>query len=622
MASDKADRRERPFLPLLTCLFLLALSLPADEIPYAWTGIERVVAVADLHGDYEQFVYILAHPQVGLIDNDLRWTGGKAHLVQLGDVADRGTQARRIYELIMRLENEAAAAGGLVHMLLGNHEEMNITGIALDYPGYVLPEQFVSFLPDDFRKAREAEYINTLPPDKRKHAEIEGLDVTTDQAVYDFWKKIIDGKDSEARRAYVLGFNDAVGDWLLKKNTVVRINGVVYVHGGISEAISKWPLREINTVVRTELAYFQGAMRNPQRTTRAFRPKLVYNPEGPLWFRGLAESGKAAQAEVDRILANLEAKAMVIGHNYFSYKGGRSPVVEKKDVARFEDKVWIMDTGISGSYSGSYGGVPSALIYENGEFRLWGETEEVAARSGIKPPPPKPLTRREMETFLRTAAVTGRGPGPGGRTDAWMLTLESRDVVLPALFKYVDRRRPEPLADSYRYELAAYSLSKYLDVGFVPPIVERTVEGIPGAVQVFVPNAMSEAERKETKAALPDPDAFEKAMADLLVFQSLAYDDCHNEKDTLISRDDGRVYRVDFSEAFAPEKSIPARCPILRCSRLLFRKLRAWDDKTVAEYVGQFLDPQEAAALNARRHAVVRAIELRIRMSGERNVLF
>jgi hypothetical protein len=612
----------RPFPLLLTFLLLLALALPAEEIPYAWTGVDRVVAVADIHGDYEQFVYILAHPQVAIIDNDLRWTGGRAHFVQLGDVADRGPDARKIYEMLMRLEKEAAAAGGLVHMLLGNHEEMNITGIALDYPSYVTVEQFVSFLPGDFRKAREAEYAKTLPPDERKRALIEGFDVAADQGIYEYWQKVITGKDPEARRAYVLGFNDAVGDWLLRKNTVVKINDVIYVHGGLSEAFSKWPLREINTVVRTELAYFQGVMRNPQQTSRAFRPKIVYNTEGPLWFRSLAETGKAAQSEVDRILANLGAKAMVIGHNYFSYKGGRSPVVAKANVARFQDKVWIMDTGIAGSYSGSYGGVPSALIYEKGEFRLWGETEEVAARSGIRPPPLKPMTHREMETFLRTAAITGRGPGPGGRTDAWRLSLDSRAVVLSALFKYVDRRRPGPLADSYRYDLAAYALGKYLDVGFVPPIVERTVEGIPGAVQIFVPNAMSAVERKETNAALLDAEAFEEVMADLLVFQNLAYDDCHNERDTLISRDDGRVYRIDFSEAFAPEKGLPARCPILRCSRLLFRKLQAWDDMTVAEYVGRYLDPQEIAALNARRRAVVHAIEIRVRMAGERNVLF
>jgi len=615
MAIRKQVRWGERLIFAALALAVLACLAPAAEIPYEWTGVDRVVAIADIHGDYERFVYILAHPQVGLIDHDLHWIGGKAHFVQLGDVVDRGPYPRRIFEMLMRLEKEAAAAGGMVHMLLGNHEEMNITGIALDYPGYVSPEQFVSFLPEDYRREKELEYIQSLPAEDRKKAEAEGLDIFVDFGLREFWQEVLDAKDPDARRIYVLGFNEAVGDWLIRKNAIIKINGVVFVHGGISEALSRWPLREINTVIRTELEYFQGIMRDPHRTARAFKPRLVYDPESPLWFRGLAESGKATQADVDRILANLGAKAVVIGHNFFSYRGGRSQVISKELVARFEDKVWVMDTGIA---KGSYGGVPSALIYENGEFRLWGESEEVAAKSGIKPPPLKPLTRREMETFLRTAAITGRGPGPGGRTDAWLLTMTSGDVVIEALFKYVDRRRPEPLADSYRYELAAYALNKYLDVGFVPPIVERTVEGIPGAVQVFVPNAMSEAERKDKRIEPPDPGEFDRAMADLLVFQSLAYDDCHNDLDTLIRLDTGKIYRVDFSEAFAPEKGLPARCPILRCSRLLYRKLNGWNDKTVADYVGRFLNPQETAALNARRQAIIRMIK----MSGERNVLF
>ena len=611
------------FAVLAACLLslLLAFVLPrvdaAEEIPYAWTGIDRVVAVADLHGDYRSFVFILAHPQIGLVDKNLRWVGGKTHLVQLGDILDRGPEARKIFDLLIRLEKEAEAAGGMVHVLLGNHEEMNITGIALDYPNYVTVEQFVSFLPEERRKAREAEYIKALSPGERRRAEIEGLDIATDDGLADFWRRIMAEKRPEDMRAYVLGFNAAVGDWLLSKNTIIKINGVVYVHGGINEEMSKWPLREINTVMRSELAYFQSIMRNPRSVTRAFKPKLVYNSEGPLWFRGLAEK-KNIQAEVDRILANLDAKAMVIGHNYFDYRGGASTSLTRDLVSRFQDKVWIMDTGISGSY----GGVPSALIYEGGEFQVWGETEEVAARSGVKVPAIQPLTRREIEMFLRTAGIAHRGPGPGGRTDAWKLTLESQGVELQALFKYIDRRRPAPLADSYRYELAAFALDKYLDTGFVPPIVERTVENTPGGLQLFIADALSEAERKAQNIPPVDPEAHEKAMADLLVFQNLAYDDCGNERDTLIVRDSGRVYRVDFSEAFAPVKGQLPGCAIRRCSRVLYNKLRGWNDKTASDYLGRFLSPDETAALNARRRLVVRAIQMQIKMAGEQNVLF
>jgi len=618
MRTRTGGRRPLGAFFLLTALAFLPILSSAAEIPFEWTDIERVVAVADLHGDYDRFVFILAHPQIALIDADLHWTGGKTHLVQLGDVLDRGPRAKQILDLIMRLEKEAAAAGGMVHMVLGNHEEMNITGIALDYPGYVTVEQFVSFLPEEFRREREAAYIKTLPEGDREKVLIEGLDIYAEPGLAEFWAKVMAAKDPEALRAYVLGFNQAYGDWLVRKNTVIRINDVIYAHGGISEKLSKMPMGEINQTMRSELEFFQGRMRNPQAYSKPFHPKLVYDPDSPLWFRGLATKNEAAaEAEIDRTLANLRARAMVIGHNYFNNLPRGSGVVTKALVSRFNDKIWIMDTGISGSY----GGVPSALIYDRGDFTVWGETEELAQRSGIRPPPPKPLSRREMETFLRTAAISGRGPGIGGRTDAWRVTLESRGVVLPALFKYIDRPRPDPLADSYKYDLAAYLLSKYLGLSYVPPIVERTIEGVPGALQTFVGGAVSLAERREAKADPEDPEAFDRAMADLVVFQALVFDDCRNERDTLIDGE-GRIYRVDLSEAFAPGKGQAPGCSIRRCSRLLYGRLRAWENKTVAGYLGRYLRKDEIDALNERRTAIVRQIRMMIRSQGEATVLF
>ncbi len=607
-------------LLLLGSAFVLAARLSAaEDIPYQWTGVERVVAVADLHGDFDRFAFILAHPQIGLVDEELHWIGGKAHLVQLGDVLDRGPRAKDILDLIRRLQGEAAAAGGAVHMILGNHEEMNITGIALDYPDYVPVEQFVAFLPADFRRQREAEYLKKLPAGERERAQIEGLDINANEGLAEFWRKVLAGKDAEARRAYVLGFNEAYGDWIVRLNTVIKIDDVVYAHGGISEAISRWPLREINQVMRRELEFFQGRMRNPQDYAKPFHPRLVYDPDSPLWFRGLAtRNGAAAQAEVERTLANLGAKAMVIGHNYFQFNAGSSAIIERSNVSRFQDKVWIMDTGISGSY----GGIPSALIYDRGEFRVWGETEEVAARSGIRQPPPRPLSPREMETYLRTAAVVKRGPGVGGRTDAWRLTLELQGLTRYALFRYVDRRRPDPLPDSWRYDLAAYALNKYLGLEIVPPIVERRVEDITGGVQAFVSGGRSLPERRGARVEPRDPEALARGLADLAVFQALVNDDCRNEKDTLVRDEDDRVFRVDFSEAFAPDKGEGSGCQVVRCSRILYGRLLAWDAKTVAAYMGRYLGREEIEALNARRGLLVRRLRGLIRTLGESRVLF
>src|SRR5579872_432215 len=78
-----------------------------------WTGVERVVAVGDIHGDYNGFVEVLR--MAGVIDPANHWIGGKMHLVQVGDVADRGPDTRKIMDLLMDLEKQATQAGGHVH---------------------------------------------------------------------------------------------------------------------------------------------------------------------------------------------------------------------------------------------------------------------------------------------------------------------------------------------------------------------------------------------------------------------------------------------------------------------------------------------------------------------------
>ena len=89
-----------------------------------------------------RFVSILQ--RAGLIDSERKWIGGTAMLVQTGDFMDRGPGDRVIMDLLMTLETQAAAAGGRVHALLGNHEIMNLLGENKD----VAPEVFQSFADD------------------------------------------------------------------------------------------------------------------------------------------------------------------------------------------------------------------------------------------------------------------------------------------------------------------------------------------------------------------------------------------------------------------------------------------------------------------------------------------
>jgi len=103
------------------------------------TTTERVVAIGDVHGAHDQFVAILR--AAGLIDGRARWSGGRAVLIQTGDILDRGNDSRKVIELLRRLEREARGAGGQVIALMGNHEFMRLAG---DWR-YVSPGEYDAF---------------------------------------------------------------------------------------------------------------------------------------------------------------------------------------------------------------------------------------------------------------------------------------------------------------------------------------------------------------------------------------------------------------------------------------------------------------------------------------------
>eukprot|EP00850_Spirogloea_muscicola_P016286 SM000131S26716 [mRNA] locus=s131:132159:135145:- [translate_table: standard] len=87
---------------------------------------QRLVAVGDLHGDYRNGLASLQ--LTGAVDGEGHWQGGASVLIQTGDIMDRGPHSLKLLQLMDTLKREAAAAGGRVVTLLGNHEVMNIEG--------------------------------------------------------------------------------------------------------------------------------------------------------------------------------------------------------------------------------------------------------------------------------------------------------------------------------------------------------------------------------------------------------------------------------------------------------------------------------------------------------------
>ncbi|MEU4620178.1 metallophosphoesterase [Actinoplanes sp. NPDC023801] len=77
-------------------------------------------AASDMHGHRAEFRAALR--DAGLIDTSGDWSGADARLWVLGDYFDRGPDGIGVVDDIRRLTAQAAAAGGEVGALLGNHE--------------------------------------------------------------------------------------------------------------------------------------------------------------------------------------------------------------------------------------------------------------------------------------------------------------------------------------------------------------------------------------------------------------------------------------------------------------------------------------------------------------------
>lgn len=131
----------------IVCFGLLPVVATAN--PWQFDDVERVVAIADIHGAYEPMVATLRN--AGVIDDERNWSGGESHLVIVGDILDRGSDSRDAMDLLMQLEDQADAAGGKVHVLIGNHEAMNLVGDLR----YVAKDEFAAFVGEESAEERE-----------------------------------------------------------------------------------------------------------------------------------------------------------------------------------------------------------------------------------------------------------------------------------------------------------------------------------------------------------------------------------------------------------------------------------------------------------------------------------
>ncbi len=541
-------------MALLLAALLLGQPACAD---WRWSEVDEVVALSDVHGAHDGFRRALAAS--GVIDAEGGWAAGDRHLVITGDLLDRGADSRAVMDLLMRLEGEAAAAGGRVTLLLGNHEVMNLVGDLR----YVAPGEYAAFAAEETPEERAAWRERFLA---RATATTPAAELA-----------------AQFERAHPPGFfahrrafraDGQYGAWLLGKPFVVVVNDTAFAHGGLSPAFAALGLERLNETLGSEVEAYVRALATlvdaglllpgdgfyAHAKLLAALPPAEYPPEveaaiatissspmpsvhdngSPTWYRGhVGCPAILERSRLDAALAAVKAGRIVIGH---------TPTANREVVGRIDERIIEIDTGMLTSYYGGSahalrlpaGGVPS-VIGEDGTLVLGGVL-----------PDPRPEGRGSLSAEAITALLRDGTLSAGERREdgGVAVTVMDGEQGLPAVFYEAPSKRSLPA-------VAAFRLDRLLGIGLVPITVRRALDGRDGALQVLPEKAISEGERAQAQAGggawCPLPDQWQS----MYLFDALVFQDGRSPGQILYDREAFQLFLVGNNDAFGTKSSRP-----------------------------------------------------------------
>ena len=595
---------------VLVLLVGLARPLPAaaQDGEVRWTGVERVLAFADVHGAHVELVRLLR--ETGIIDAQDRWLAGRTHVVSLGDLLDRGADSRLVMDLLMRLQGEASAAGGRLHVVLGNHEAMNLLGDLRD----VHVGEYAAYA--DMESATER-------AEQRKAwlaAHGESAAATFDQRFPPgYW----------GHRA-ALSPGGRYGRWLLSLPVAIVVNDTLFMHAGPSAALHGMSLPEVNLRYRTALTNYLGLAGRLEQASLLqaadefhLRPKLaqerfgklmaaaaaaaqtaavdptlheavarfeaaddhaLLSSDGPNWYRGPALCREAAESDVLLpLLQQFAVARLVVGH---------TPTRDAQAATRFDGRVVKLDAGMN---SAVYRGRAVALLLQGEQLSLQyaGEPGTTPLRAETLFVAPGNMDDASVLTALSAGQITDTGPrGP----NVWDVAVSHAGRRIAAVFQVRD-------ADTARREVSAYRFDRHLGLGLVPVTVLREHQGQSGVLQARPSRWVTQTEvqaRSMRRAGWCDA---ERQFQLVYAFDTLIGNDRRSPDSLIYDADAWTVFVTAHERAFETANALPsylaARPP--QPGPELRRRIAALNPEDLATLLGDLLDGRQRRAILQRR---------------------
>jgi hypothetical protein len=598
---------------LRTCAVALAATLASltQAAPVQFSGVERVVAFADVHGANTELLQLLR--ETGVVDAQDRWAAGRTHVVNTGDLLDRGDDSRKVMDLLMRLQGEARAAGGELHVVLGNHEAMNILGDLR----YVTAGEYAAYADVE---------SDTERADRRKAWET--VNGAGSGAAFD--QKFPPGYFGH-RAAFAP--DGKYGKWLLSLPVAMVVNDTLFMHAGPGPVVKGMSLQELDLRYRTALTDYLGLAQKLEsaRLLQAgdeyrARPKLaqerlnamaaaatatggtvdaaltdavqkfakaadspLLSTDGPNWYRGAALCGEVGEADIlNPLLQQFGVKRLVVGH---------TPTRDLRAVTRFDGRVVKLDTGMN---KAAYKGRATALfLTPAGEMTVQyaGEPGAVALKPEGLFVAPNEVEDAAVLAAMRDGTVTVTGPRSPNELD---VKVSHGGKTLPAVFQV---RSDE----GARNEIAAYLLDRQLGLGVVPATAQREVQGQKGVLQARPLKWVTQTEVQQKQIRGGGWCEMEPQFQSLYALDVLIGNEGRSPDGVLFDSDDWFVYASGNDRSFGNSKAFPpylkAKPPVPGAE--LRRRAGTLTAESLERALGEYVDAKGRKAVLDRRDALV-----------------
>ncbi len=629
----------------IVCLFSVLLTfieLAADnDSKWRFSTKETIVSVGDIHGAFDNFINIMQKAE--LLDKDNNWIGGKTHFVSTGDILDRGPDSRKVLNLLMKLEKQAVEAGGKVHVLLGNHEVMNLIGDRR----YISIEEYAAFIPEEPSDLRAKQFEMFLTE----------RNLTSDPVSQALFIKHFPPGYFGLHLAYRA--DGYYGRWLSEKPLMIVINNKIMVHGGLSNSTGELGLAGVNTKLITDMktyarlwywlvdyGYFSYDLPKEDRIIQArklvngevkenkFNTDVVIgkakqflkvaeitilnSSESPTWYRGSVLCHQYNEQPLfDKVLKQIGATSVFVGHtNTYTHEAE----------SRFSKRLFMQDTGMLTSV---YKGQASLFFHKNKSVKVFDTDHglhEIEAQSLKNWKRPYGMTNIELEEFLLTAEIIksslieSQGIYSKDRV-LQKLSLQKDNKKIEAIFYTSDSypgfekkktvRAKKSKTDRYQNEIAAYQLDKMLSLDMVPPSVVRTIEGKPGALQYWTSKSYYLKDMVDKNIGYGGDCSQNSQLVLMKIFDRLIFNEGRNLGNLLYNKKDWNLWLLGNSRAFSVTKLKPYKMKWtdISLSPDFRNKLTALNKKDLQNSLKPYLNKKQIDYILKRRNEILKYVK-------------